>query len=155
MSRLLFCRYDLEIDKSKRSAIKKITERDDAAGKTLVLCVSKIISLNAVVSPSNNNMESKKGAAIIEVTDGWYGIRALLDPPIKAFLHRRRLTVGQKIVVHGAELIGSQNGCTPLEAPDSLMLKVNQNTGSACLDVTERWDRCYLLEPCCKLDGVV
>ncbi|NXI62804.1 BRCA2 protein, partial [Anseranas semipalmata] len=121
-------RYDLEIDKSKRSAIKKITERDDAAGKTLVLCISKIISLNTVISPSNSNMESKKAAAIIEVTDGWYGIRALLDPPIKAFLHRRRLTVGQKIIVHGAELVGSQNGCTPLEAPDSLMLKISANS---------------------------
>ncbi|NXN68633.1 BRCA2 protein, partial [Himantopus himantopus] len=123
-------RYDLEVDKSKRSAIKKITERDDAAGKTLVLCISKIISLNTIVSPSssNKNMESKKAAAIIEVTDGWYGIRALLDPPLKAFLHRRRLTVGQKIIVHGAELVGSQNGCTPLEAPDSLMLKISANS---------------------------
>uniref|UniRef100_A0A8B9MPW5 BRCA2 DNA repair associated n=1 Tax=Accipiter nisus TaxID=211598 RepID=A0A8B9MPW5_9AVES len=125
-------RYDLEIDKSKRSAIKKITERDDAAGKTLVLCISKIISLNTVVSPSssNRNVESKKAAAIIEVTDGWYGIRALLDPPLKAFLHRRRLTVGQKIIVHGAELVGSQNGCTPLEAPDSLMLKWMEKTSA-------------------------
>ncbi|KFR13585.1 Breast cancer type 2 susceptibility protein, partial [Opisthocomus hoazin] len=123
-------RYDLEVDRSKRSAIKKITERDDAAGKALVLCVSKIISLNTVVSPSssNKNVESKKAAAIIEVTDGWYGIRALLDPPLKAFLHRRRLTVGQKIIVHGAELVGSQNGCTPLEAPDSLMLKISANS---------------------------
>ncbi|NXM01845.1 BRCA2 protein, partial [Tyrannus savana] len=123
-------RYDLEVDKSKRSAIKKITERDDAAGKTLVLCISKIISLNAVVSPSssNKNVENKKAAAIIEVTDGWYGIRALLDPPLKAFLDRRRLTVGQKIIVHGAELVGSQNGCTPLEAPDSLMLKISANS---------------------------
>ncbi|XP_075598159.1 breast cancer type 2 susceptibility protein [Balearica regulorum gibbericeps] len=123
-------RYDLEVDKSKRSAIKKITERDDAAGKTLVLCISKIISLNAIVSPSssNKNVESKKAAAIIEVTDGWYGIRALLDPPLKAFLRRRRLTVGQKIIVHGAELVGSQNGCTPLEAPDSLMLKISANS---------------------------
>uniref|UniRef100_A0A8C2UFJ4 BRCA2 DNA repair associated n=1 Tax=Coturnix japonica TaxID=93934 RepID=A0A8C2UFJ4_COTJA len=123
-------RYDLEIDKSKRSAIKKITERDDAAGKTLVLCISKILSLNTAVSPSNsnNNTECEKAAAIIEVTDGWYGIRALLDPPLKAFLHRRRLTVGQKIIVHGAELIGSPNGCTPLEAPDSLMLKIAANS---------------------------
>ncbi|NXP14845.1 BRCA2 protein, partial [Thinocorus orbignyianus] len=130
-------RYDLEVDKSKRSAIKKITERDDAAGKTLILCVSKIISLNAVVSPasSNKNVESKKAAAIIEVTDGWYGIRALLDPPLKAFLHRRRLTVGQKIIVHGAELVGSQNGCTPLEAPDSLMLKISANSTRRA-----RWD---------------
>ncbi|XP_052668170.1 breast cancer type 2 susceptibility protein isoform X4 [Harpia harpyja] len=125
-------RYDLEVDKSKRSAIKKITERDDAAGKTLVLCISKIISLNTIVSPSssNKNVESKKAAAIIEVTDGWYGIRALLDPPLKAFLHRRKLTVGQKIIVHGAELVGSQNGCTPLEAPDSLMLKWMEKTSA-------------------------
>uniref|UniRef100_G1NQB1 Tower domain-containing protein n=1 Tax=Meleagris gallopavo TaxID=9103 RepID=G1NQB1_MELGA len=123
-------RYDLEIDKSKRSAIKKITERDDAAGKTLVLCISKILSLNAALSPgnSNNSTECEKAAAIIEVTDGWYGIRALLDPPLKAFLRRRRLTVGQKIIVHGAELTGSPNGCTPLEAPDSLMLKIAANS---------------------------
>ncbi|NXO85392.1 BRCA2 protein, partial [Sitta europaea] len=123
-------RYDLEVDKSKRSAIRKIMERDDAAGKTLVLCISKIISLNTVVSPSssNKNMESKKAAALIEVTDGWYGIRALLDPPLKAFLDRRRLTVGQKIIVHGAELVGPPNGCTPLEAPDSLMLKISANS---------------------------
>ncbi|NWW72470.1 BRCA2 protein, partial [Climacteris rufus] len=123
-------RYDLEVDRSKRSAIKKIMERDDAAGKTLVLCISKIISLNTVVSPSssNKNVESKKAAAIIEVTDGWYGIRALLDPPLKAFLDRRRLTVGQKIIVHGAELVGPQNGCTPLEASDSLMLKISANS---------------------------
>ncbi|NXC04767.1 BRCA2 protein, partial [Orthonyx spaldingii] len=123
-------RYDLEVDKSKRSAIKKIMERDDAAGKTLVLCISKIISLNTVVSPStsNKNVESKKVAALIEVTDGWYGIRALLDPPLRAFLDRRKLTVGQKIIVHGAELIGPQNGCTPLEAPDSLMLKISANS---------------------------
>ncbi|NXY64080.1 BRCA2 protein, partial [Callaeas wilsoni] len=123
-------RYDLEVDKSKRSAIKKIMERDDAAGKTLVLCISKIISLNTVASPSssNKNMESKKAAALIEVTDGWYGIRALLDPPLKAFLDRRRLTVGQKIIVHGAELVGPRNGCTPLEAPDSLMLKISANS---------------------------
>ncbi|NWZ43970.1 BRCA2 protein, partial [Brachypodius atriceps] len=123
-------RYDLEVDKSKRSAIKKIMERDDAAGKTLVLCISKIISLNTVVSPSssNKNVESKKAAALIEVTDGWYGIRALLDPPLKAFLGKRRLTVGQKIIVHGAELVGPQNACTPLEAPDSLMLKISANS---------------------------
>ncbi|XP_066032067.1 breast cancer type 2 susceptibility protein [Chamaea fasciata] len=123
-------RYDLEVDKSKRSAIKKIMERDDAAGKTLVLCISKIISLNTVVSPSssNKNVESKKAAALIEVTDGWYGIRALLDPPLKAFLDRKRLTVGQKIIVHGAELVGPQTGCTPLEAPDSLMLKISANS---------------------------
>ncbi|NWY04451.1 BRCA2 protein, partial [Nothoprocta ornata] len=123
-------RYDLEVDRSKRSAIKKITERDDTAGKTLVLCVSKILSLSTVVSPgsSSKSVESKKEGAVIEVTDGWYGIRALLDPPLRAFVRRGRLAVGQKIVVHGAELVGSQDACAPLEAPDSLMLKISANS---------------------------
>ncbi|KGL85260.1 Breast cancer type 2 susceptibility protein, partial [Tinamus guttatus] len=123
-------RYDLEVDKSKRSAIKKIMEKDDTAGKTLVLCVSKIISLSTIVSlsSSNKSMENKKEGAIIEVTDGWYGIRALLDPPLQTFVLRRQLTVGQKVIVHGAELVGSQDGCAPLEAPDSLMLKISANS---------------------------
>uniref|UniRef100_A0A8C3FBP0 BRCA2 DNA repair associated n=1 Tax=Chrysemys picta bellii TaxID=8478 RepID=A0A8C3FBP0_CHRPI len=124
-------RYDLEIDKSQRSAIKKIVERDDIAAKTLILCVSKIISLNENMSDicSNKNLvESKKRAAVIEVTDGWYGVRALLDPPLQALLHGRRLIVGQKIIVHGAELVGSQDACTPLETPDSLMLKISANS---------------------------
>ncbi|KAM9174028.1 breast cancer type 2 susceptibility protein isoform 2-T2 [Pangshura tecta] len=124
-------RYDLEIDKSQRSAIKKILERDDIAAKTLILCVSKIISLSENMSDicSNKNVvESKKRAAVIEVTDGWYGVKALLDPPLQALLHGRRLTVGQKIIVHGAELVGSQDACTPLETPDSLMLKISANS---------------------------
>uniref|UniRef100_A0A8C3S207 Tower domain-containing protein n=1 Tax=Chelydra serpentina TaxID=8475 RepID=A0A8C3S207_CHESE len=124
-------RYDLEIDKSQRSAIKKIVERDDTAAKTLILCVSKIISLNENMSDicsSKNIVESKKKAAVIEVTDGWYGVRALLDPPLQVLLHGRRLTVGQKIMVHGAELVGCQDACTPLETPDSLMLKISANS---------------------------
>ncbi|KAM7179829.1 breast cancer type 2 susceptibility protein isoform 2-T2 [Macrochelys suwanniensis] len=124
-------RYDLEIDKSQRSAIKKIVERDDTAAKTLILCVSKIISLNENMSDicsSKNIVESKKKAAVIEVTDGWYGVRALLDPPLQVLLHGRRLTVGQKIIVHGAELVGCQDACTPLETPDSLMLKISANS---------------------------
>ncbi|MGH0159064.1 UNVERIFIED_CONTAM: hypothetical protein FKN15_067209 [Acipenser sinensis] len=127
-------RYDVEIDKSQRSAIKKITERDDTAAKTLVLCVSKILSTGSKPIP-HTNRKSDNGATpnkdlkkevpvgIIEVTDGWYGINVLLDPPLVALLQKGKLAVGNKIVTHGAELVGSQDACTPLEAPESLMLK--------------------------------
>ncbi|KAK9402363.1 breast cancer type 2 susceptibility protein [Crotalus adamanteus] len=40
----------------------------------------------------------------------------------------QKLSVGQKIVVHGAELVGSQDANTPLEAPESLMLKITANS---------------------------
>uniref|UniRef100_A0A8D0HAD5 Tower domain-containing protein n=1 Tax=Sphenodon punctatus TaxID=8508 RepID=A0A8D0HAD5_SPHPU len=125
-------RYDVEVDKSHRSAIKRIVERDDAAGKTLILCISRILSPSSSIlltcSNKNTAAESKKEVAMVEVTDGWYGIRTVLDPPLQTLLFRGRLTLGQKIIVHGAELVGSQDACTPLEAPDTLMLKISANS---------------------------
>ncbi|XP_070798905.1 breast cancer type 2 susceptibility protein [Pituophis catenifer annectens] len=125
-------RYDIEVDKSQRSAIKRITERDDVAGKTIILCISKIISFSTnmphTADGKSSNEDNKKEVAIIEVTDGWYGIRAVLDPPLQSLLSRQKLTVGQKIVVHGAELVGSQDASTPLEAPETLMLKITANS---------------------------
>lgn len=123
-----FKRYDVEVDRSHRSAIKRITERDDVAAKTLILCISKIIPLSANVSHIGDNKdmveESRKKVAAVEVTDGWYAIQAILDPPLQSLLCKDKLSVGQKIIVHGAELVGSQDASTPLEAPESLKLKV-------------------------------
>ncbi|KAM6447518.1 breast cancer type 2 susceptibility protein isoform 1-T1 [Liasis olivaceus] len=125
-------RYDIEVDKSQRSAIKRITERDDVAGKTIILCISKIISFSTnmphIADSKSTTEDNKKEVAVIEVTDGWYGIKAVLDPPLQSLLYRQKLTVGQKIVVHGAELVGSQDASTPLEAPESLMLKITANS---------------------------
>ncbi|XP_069747697.1 breast cancer type 2 susceptibility protein isoform X2 [Narcine bancroftii] len=139
-------RYDVEIDQGRRSALTKIMERDDIAAKSLVLCISKIITLGSRSSQNNQNLndavkesktpneanakKTKKDVlfGVIEVTDGWYGIKALLDSPLTTLLRKRRLVVGQKIIVHGAELIGSQDPCSPLEAPESLMLKISANS---------------------------
>ncbi|XP_075865632.1 breast cancer type 2 susceptibility protein [Microcebus murinus] len=124
-------RYDLEIDRSRRSAIKKIVERDDTAAKTLVLCVSDIISSSKSISETSSSKTDSVNTnkvAIIELTDGWYAVKALLDPPLSALLKNGRLTVGQKIIIHGAELVGSPEACTPLEAPESLMLKISANS---------------------------
>ncbi|XP_041055127.1 breast cancer type 2 susceptibility protein isoform X2 [Carcharodon carcharias] len=139
-------RYDIEIDQCHRPALKKIMERDDVAAKTLVVCVSRIISMGTKSFQNNPNLagvdkqsktvteksviEATKHMplGVIEVTDGWYGIKALLDLPLTSLLQKKRLVVGQKIIVHGAELIGSQDACTPLEAPESLMLKISANS---------------------------
>ncbi|KAM5180567.1 breast cancer type 2 susceptibility protein [Mantella aurantiaca] len=119
-------RYEVEIDKSRRSALRRIMERDDTAAKTLILCVSKGLSWGG--SDKSELTDPKQSSAVIEVTDGWYGIKALLDTALTALLHRRRLFIGQKIIVNGAELVGSEDACTPLEAPDSLMLKLAANS---------------------------
>ncbi|XP_040607357.1 LOW QUALITY PROTEIN: breast cancer type 2 susceptibility protein [Mesocricetus auratus] len=124
-------RYDVEIDNSGRSALKKILERDDTAAKTLVLCVSDIISPSTNASESSSGKTSgadPKSIDTIELTDGWYAVKAQLDPPLVALVKSGRLTVGQKIITHGAELVGSPDACTPLEAPDSLRLKISTNS---------------------------
>ncbi|XP_073518613.1 breast cancer type 2 susceptibility protein isoform X2 [Phyllobates terribilis] len=116
-------RYDIEIDKCQRSAVRKIMERDDSPAKTMVLCISKILILE-----NTETSDVRPTSAIIEVTDGWYGIKAILDPALTSLLKKGRMFVGQKIMVQGAELVGSDDACSPLEAPESLMLKIAGNS---------------------------
>ncbi|XP_015241885.1 PREDICTED: breast cancer type 2 susceptibility protein isoform X2 [Cyprinodon variegatus] len=134
-------RYDVEVDHSRRPALKKIMERDDTPAKTLILCVCEIVSrghlLNAQSRSDTKTTQSAENnpSAIIWLTDGWYAIKAQLDEPLTAMLHKGRLAVGGKLMIHGAQLVGSQDACSPLEAPDSLMLKICANSTRRA-----RWD---------------
>ena len=51
----------------------------------------------------------------VELTDGWYCIPAKLDLPFLSLINRRRLQIGSKLCTSGAELVGSQDPCSPLE----------------------------------------
>lgn len=53
--------------------------------------------------------------ATVELTDGWYCITAKLDVPLLDLINRRRIQTGHKLCTTGAELVGSQDPCTPLE----------------------------------------
>lgn len=100
--------------------MKKITERDDSSAKTMVLCVCD-------VEPSGTAGRTDRPVSTIWLTDGWYRLRAALDAPLTALLRRQRIKVGDKLVTHGAELVGPQDACPPLEVPESLMLKVSKH----------------------------
>ncbi|XP_075544738.1 uncharacterized protein LOC142578920 [Dermacentor variabilis] len=115
-------RYDIEIDNSCRSALRKIYERDDVPSKALVLCVSAL--------------ECKEdGAVRLELTDGWYSIRAELDEPLSRLASAGHLFVGLKLLTSGAELVGSADACAPLEAPKDAALKMSYNSTRRA-----RWD---------------
>ncbi|KAF0030036.1 hypothetical protein F2P81_016767 [Scophthalmus maximus] len=137
-------RYDVEIDHSRRPALRKIMEKDDTAAKTLVLCVCGVVSRgHSPNRPSRNDTKTPQGAnakveppfAVVWLTDGWYAIKALLDEALTAMLHKGRLAVGGKLIMCGAQLVGSQEACSPLEAPESLMLKICANSSRLA-----RWD---------------
>ncbi|XP_047451160.1 breast cancer type 2 susceptibility protein [Mugil cephalus] len=137
-------RYDVEVDHSRRPALRKIMEKDDTSAKTLVLCVAEIISRgqypnkqsrNETVAPEGTDAKVENPSGVVWLTDGWYAIKAQLDEPLTAMLRKGRLAVGGKLIIHGAQLVGSQDACPPLEAPESLMLKICANSSRPA-----RWD---------------
>ena len=138
-------RYEREINQAQRPAVRKILERDEFAGRYMVLCVSAIRyrgkegvfvptkpirDKNAGVNPfppmrkpsdPAQKEEINEGAneedadyetlggncAIVEVTDGWYGVNAHLDEYMTALLRRGKLFVGMKLRIFGATISGS------------------------------------------------
>lgn len=95
-------RYDREIDKVQRSAIRRIVERDDAAAKRMVLFVSRIMEQSLEYS--------------LELSDGWYAVRThTLDAVLSNAISKKKIVVGTKLVIQGAELIGIEEGYSPLE----------------------------------------
>ncbi|XP_033486911.2 breast cancer type 2 susceptibility protein [Epinephelus lanceolatus] len=135
-------RYDVEVDHSCRPALRKIMEKDDTSAKTLVLCVCGVVSrghspnsFGDTKTPQGADAKAENPFAVVWLTDGWYAIKAQLDEPLTAMLHKGRVCVGGKLIIHGAQLVGSQDACSPLEAPESLMLKICANSSRPA-----RWD---------------
>ncbi|CAH1119618.1 unnamed protein product [Phaedon cochleariae] len=107
-------RYDREIDKAERPALKRICEKDDAPQKRMVLCVSDI-----------KKVES--GRFELELTDGWYGIRTVIDDPLCNQVRNKKIKIGTKLIISGAELMNC-DGCSPLEVTNLCFLKINYNS---------------------------
>nr|KAJ3420875.1 Breast cancer 2, early onset [Polyrhizophydium stewartii] len=102
-------RYEYEINGAHASAIKQIVQRDNTPSWHMVLCVSALLP-----------------DGMIEVTDGWYRIRAMLDDRLKFLVSRGSIAVGLKLRLHGAQLVGSE-ACAPLELTSSTYLKLHAN----------------------------
>ncbi|CAO2820162.1 unnamed protein product [Amaranthus hypochondriacus] len=113
-------RYEREVNHGHRSAIKKILEGDALPSSTLVLCVSEIKS-------PNPSLEGKSSISTIELTDGWYSIRAQLDHLLSKQLAGGKLFVGQKLQICGAGLNGWDGPVSPLKALPTVSLVMHMN----------------------------
>ncbi|CAN8032512.1 unnamed protein product [Ixodes persulcatus] len=71
----------------------------------------------------------------VELTDGWYRLRAEFDEPLSKLVSENRIFVGQKLITTGADIVGSTDACAPLEVPDELALRLNFNSTRRA-----RWD---------------
>ncbi|CAE6399509.1 unnamed protein product [Rhizoctonia solani] len=113
--RQMLYRYEREINRAERPAIRRIQERDASPAQPIVLCVSDV---------QIGNDEKVE----IELTDGWYRIRTTADKALARAVKKGKLVVGRKIAVTGARLEGGSEGKEVLKAYHSSTLKITANS---------------------------
>ncbi|KAJ4485769.1 hypothetical protein J3R30DRAFT_3441936 [Lentinula aciculospora] len=122
--RQLLYRYEREMNLGIRSPFHLITTQDHPATAPMVLCVSKIIWPEA---PSEG--QCINSCPQLEVTDGWYRLRAQIDPSMANALRKGKLRVGRKIAVVGSRLdTERKDPLEPLEAYQSTKLILSGNS---------------------------
>ncbi|KAK1441178.1 hypothetical protein QVD17_07018 [Tagetes erecta] len=118
-------RYEREVNNGHRSALKRILEGDAPPSSPLVLCIASIqLKCNAQSDTETTNATESSS---IELTDGWYSVKALLDELLLKQLVSGKLFVGQKLRICGAGLSGWNAPVSPLEASRMISLCLHIN----------------------------
>lgn len=108
-------RYEREVNRAHRSAIKRIQEHDAPSGLPMILCV----------------YDASRGADEDEphliLTDGWYRIHTPLDQVLSRAVRAGRIQRGQKMAIMGAHLDPESSACEPIEALDTSPLLIRGN----------------------------
>lgn len=146
----LFCRYERELNLAERPPIRLITEGDTSAARPMVLCIASVTPGEDSV---DENGEVVEGLPTLDVTDGWYKVRATVDVPMARAVKRGLLKIGTKIAVSGArvslpgtrllrwseshflQLQGGKDGMEPLAAYTKVHLELHGNSSTLA-----RWD---------------
>ncbi|KAF9931156.1 Breast cancer 2, early onset [Linnemannia zychae] len=100
-------RYEREVNRAERPALRKIVEGDETPARHMVLVIASISQMN--------QSASKEDAWKILVSDGWYTIPAVLDHCLIRAIERGKLKVGSKVHVCRAKLNGAENGVAILD----------------------------------------
>ena len=108
LQRMLY-KYEREINRAERPHVRRILEKDENPGAPAVYVVSAIRSMTTASGIGNVPTMSE-----IEISDGWYSVRARLDAKLTRAVREGRLRVGYKIFVVGAELRGVTDAVSPL-----------------------------------------
>ncbi|XP_011495611.1 PREDICTED: breast cancer type 2 susceptibility protein homolog [Ceratosolen solmsi marchali] len=121
-------RYDREIDKAERSALRRILEKDDVSTRRMVLCISSI-KWKSYKQDEEINGKALVGLSQIEIEamDGWYSIPLTIDTAMAHYVATGKIKEGTKIITYGAELLECPRGYFPLEKPVNVSLRICTN----------------------------
>ncbi|KAF8846093.1 hypothetical protein BDN67DRAFT_891569, partial [Paxillus ammoniavirescens] len=124
--RQLMYRYERDLNGSSRPPLRLITTRDASAESPMLLCVSDITWSNGGCDENDVPLPPYPE---LEVTDGWYRLRARIDAPLARAVKKGKIRIGRKIAVAGAKLFSERKeGSEILEAYDSNVLLLTGNS---------------------------
>jgi hypothetical protein len=108
--RQLSTRYEREIRQGLRPSLRKLVNRDACSTSMMILCVARIIRIQQTED------QTRPVVYGLELTDGWYSVRSEIDQALSALIDRKRISVGSKLVISNAKLLGMQEGADHLDA---------------------------------------
>ncbi|KAK0481755.1 hypothetical protein IW261DRAFT_1472286 [Armillaria novae-zelandiae] len=124
--RQMLYRYEREINQGVRPPLRLIATQDAPSTSPMVLCVSEIKWLENKLL---ENGEMYHGCPELELTDGWYKIRAQVDAPLTRAIRKGTLAIGRKIAIVGARLDSERKDPQEiLEAYNSIKLILTGNS---------------------------
>ena len=110
LERMMY-RYEREINQMRRPILRRVLERDSPSTVPMILIVSAIRSFGMCFEEENEEEKYKKlYPAEIEVSDGWYSVRAVLDDVLSSHLRANKIRVGSKMFVQNCQLNGAPEG---------------------------------------------
>lgn len=83
-------RYEREYHKKEYSVIKRLQEEPRPYTRPMVLCVHQILRFDDT---------GESASLVLQLTDGWYKIRAELDAPLRRAVERRKICIGHKLAI--------------------------------------------------------
>ncbi|KIJ53490.1 hypothetical protein M422DRAFT_154724 [Sphaerobolus stellatus SS14] len=126
LMRQLQYRYNREIGGASRPALRLITTRDAPAAVPMILCISDIFWAEEYVDKDNKLVPAHP---TLEVTDGWYRLRAEVDEALARAVRNQIIKTGRKIAVCGAKLESiKKDGVEILEAYGDSHLVLSGNS---------------------------
>ncbi|KZV96393.1 hypothetical protein EXIGLDRAFT_833637 [Exidia glandulosa HHB12029] len=121
-------RYKREFVDGARPALRAVLERDANASAPMVLCVS------AISWTERKKLEDgtfSEPCVELELTDGWYFVRAQVDEAMTRGIKRNMLKVGRKLSCQGAKLEPSHaDGKDVWSAYDNTVLVLTGNSSA-------------------------
>ncbi|WWD20290.1 hypothetical protein CI109_104766 [Kwoniella shandongensis] len=120
-------RYEREFGAAQRPILRRVQEHDSSPSLPMVLIVWAI----------HHTVDDEKGQTrtYLELSDGWYRIRAQIDECLSRAIAKGKIKVGRKLALTGAKVGG-------LSAPE---LTVQLESGADGADVLEAFNSSHLM----------